>query len=581
MLAREFISSSLYQSGQGYFNSAARVWRSDAPETMRFNDLYTRDAYYRQLKTLYGVYDDCWLTPVEIFKPFYAQAIARWVVDTRRKDLGPNSVPEMNKPEWDGKVEPTETTTSTAAMTDWTPGKETAGRDARPTTQSTQATAPPSASSPPSSASSSSSSPSSSPSAVAPLAPLRILEIGGGNGTCALGILDYLERHYPELYRQTEYTIVELSEFMIETQRETLEKHLTHHTRENAAAAAAAAGGSTPSASLPGITSSPRVRLLNMSIIDWRELRADSTVFVIGLEVLDNMPHDRLRWSHATASQPSALQQVHVVSGNTRSEGVSTYQTYQERLGPINDPWIIEYGQYWQHFAGPAAGVAASSSSSSSSSSERRRRSTTLKDALTHPDKTLGLWFSEATTRLKQRIQSEKSVWFPTTSLQLLHVVREYLPSHHLLLADFHHLPSTVEGDLGPVVSAKSKRSRGETVDFDTYLVHQGDVDIFFPTDFEALRYVYRRVVQRMDHQQVEEAENRDKAAAREQPPPPAPAAAAGAASSPPRAIVAPRVLSQYEFMQLYAAPSAAQTKTKSGWNPIAQDYVNFSFFLA
>lgn len=34
---------------------------------------------------------------------------------------------------------------------------------------------------------------------------LRIVEAGGGNGTCALNILDYLQSHHPALYERMEY----------------------------------------------------------------------------------------------------------------------------------------------------------------------------------------------------------------------------------------------------------------------------------------------------------------------------------------------------------------------------------------
>ncbi|EKU21168.1 hypothetical protein NGA_2091500, partial [Nannochloropsis gaditana CCMP526] len=49
-----------------------------------------------------------------------------------------------------------------------------------------------------------------------------IYEIGGGYGTNALCILDYLEAQAPEVYRRTRYTVVEISRSMAEKQRERL-----------------------------------------------------------------------------------------------------------------------------------------------------------------------------------------------------------------------------------------------------------------------------------------------------------------------------------------------------------------------
>jgi hypothetical protein len=41
--------------------------------------------------------------------------------------------------------------------------------------------------------------------------PLIIYEMGPGNGTLMLNILDYLQAHYPEIYNHTEYYLIEIS----------------------------------------------------------------------------------------------------------------------------------------------------------------------------------------------------------------------------------------------------------------------------------------------------------------------------------------------------------------------------------
>ena len=49
---------------------------------------------------------------------------------------------------------------------------------------------------------------------------LVLYEAGGGTGTNALNVLDWLRREEPRLYERTEYTIVEISPRLAELQRE-------------------------------------------------------------------------------------------------------------------------------------------------------------------------------------------------------------------------------------------------------------------------------------------------------------------------------------------------------------------------
>lgn len=51
-----------------------------------------------------------------------------------------------------------------------------------------------------------------------------IYEIGAGNGTLAMNILDFLHRHYPSVYDRTRYTIIEISENLVQKQRQKLRR---------------------------------------------------------------------------------------------------------------------------------------------------------------------------------------------------------------------------------------------------------------------------------------------------------------------------------------------------------------------
>jgi hypothetical protein len=69
--------------------------------------------------------------------------------------------------------------------------------------------------------------------------------------------------------------------------------------------------------------------------------------------------------------------------------------------------------------------------------------------------------------------------WIPTKATHFLERLRDRLPNHRLMVADFDSLPEAVEGRSGPVVQT---RYGGSMVPCETFLVKQGYFDIFFPT---------------------------------------------------------------------------------------------------
>jgi len=85
----------------------------------------------------------------------------------------------------------------------------------------------------------------------------------------------------------------------------------------------------------------------------------------------------------------------------------------------------------------------------------------------------------------------------PTTCLRFLSILRATRPNHSLLLADFDYLPGvSIPGLCAPLVSEPlslpDAKKEGKTHrDHATYLVPAGLADIFYPTDFEALRNLY------------------------------------------------------------------------------------------
>ena len=468
-LTRDFISASLYSAASGYFNTSNRIYTAPSPSSLPFATLGSRDAYYHRLGALYSEFDDCWLTPVELFKPHYAHSIARWIQQQEQQQQSDNEH-----------------------------GTDT----------------------------------------------LRIVEVGGGNGTCAAGILDYLREKQPQLYGKTHYTIVDLSTTNRERQLATLASHLT-----------------TTASAAPSANAMPRVDVLTMSMLDWSEV-IEQRVYVIGLEVLDNMPHDKL------VQHNSQLYETHVhslASPTAMAASASDLplpptsdpnQRYREWYQPVTDPFIREYVEYQSQYAADPP------------------------QPTSHSYGTLGnqlaMWVQGAIERVTGllRRREESVVWLPTTALHFFHVLHHFMPQHRLLLADFSSLPDTIAGMNGPIVSGRETTGsdtngaakRGRTKDYQTYLIDLGLADIFFPTDFAVLQYVYGRV--------------RSLRAQRD---------------SRTLAVHSPRVLTNYEFMAKYAVEAAQRewiaegkagrwrspTQTRATFDPLLHDYINVKFLVS
>ncbi|KAJ2380532.1 hypothetical protein H4S02_006637, partial [Coemansia sp. RSA 2611] len=134
-----------------------------------------------------------------------------------------------------------------------------------------------------------------------------------------------------------------------------------------------------------------------------------------------------------------------------------------------------------------------------------------------------------------------KPEFIPTKAYEFCKVLGRYFPRHRLVLSDFYKLPDTLPGAVtSPVVQT---RFNGSMVPCETYLVQPGWFDIFFPTDFELLRRIY-------------DVECRPQG-------------------------VEPmsRVCTQRAFAMENAA--LAQTRTRSGENPMLDFYENNKFLLS
>ncbi|XP_028804934.1 uncharacterized protein LOC114759869 [Neltuma alba] len=134
--------------------------------------------------------------------------------------------------------------------------------------------------------------------------PLKIYEIGGGSGTCAKGILDYMMLNAPaKVYNSMTYTSVEISPSLAEVQRETVGQVRSHI---------------------------PKFRVECRDAADrtgWGDVE-HQPCWVIMLEVLDNLPHDLIY----SENQVSSWKEVWVERQHDRDILSELYKPLKDSL---------------------------------------------------------------------------------------------------------------------------------------------------------------------------------------------------------------------------------------------------------
>ncbi|KAG1764824.1 S-adenosyl-L-methionine-dependent methyltransferase [Suillus occidentalis] len=135
-----------------------------------------------------------------------------------------------------------------------------------------------------------------------PYEDFKVYELGAGNGTLALNILDFLKTHYPEVYDRTQYTIIEISEKLARAQRHRL--YQQGHGQV--------------------------VEVVNRSVFQW-ERKEHAPCYVVAAEVVDNFAHDVVRYD---------LKTLEAYQGVVAVDEVGEFVPFYTK---ISDPLIASY----------------------------------------------------------------------------------------------------------------------------------------------------------------------------------------------------------------------------------------------
>ncbi|KAL9107645.1 MAG: hypothetical protein Q9227_007452 [Pyrenula ochraceoflavens] len=203
MSTRDFIEDSLYNPNYGYFSKHATIFNSSEP--FDFSTIPSGHHFNRMVDERYVEFEDkldkenrddtrqLWHTPTELFRPYYSEAIARYLIAHYRLTLFPY---------YD----------------------------------------------------------------------LIIYEMGAGNGTLMMNVLDHIRDFDAEVYQRTKFRIVEISSPLADLQARNAAE--TGHSKH--------------------------VEILRQSIFDWNTL-INSPCFFLALEVIDNFAHDSIRYDPSSA----------------------------------------------------------------------------------------------------------------------------------------------------------------------------------------------------------------------------------------------------------------------------------------
>ncbi|TAQ84740.1 hypothetical protein B7494_g6932 [Chlorociboria aeruginascens] len=206
MLTRDFIEDSLYNPSYGYFSKQVVIFTPGEP--FNFNDMKDEPEFHRLLGKRYTEFEDqldkkepnetrqLWHTPTELFRPYYGEALARYLVENYKL---------LQYPYHD----------------------------------------------------------------------LIIYEMGAGNGTLMLNILDYIRDTNPSVYERTKFKIIEISTNLATLQAQ----HLLRNANSRG--------------------HSSKVEIINKSIFEWNQL-VPAPCFFLGMEVFDNFAHDAIRYDYNT-----------------------------------------------------------------------------------------------------------------------------------------------------------------------------------------------------------------------------------------------------------------------------------------
>ncbi|KAL7580080.1 hypothetical protein ACA910_005065 [Epithemia clementina (nom. ined.)] len=288
MLLRTFIARRL----ASYYAQSADDVVSSSPSSspIEFRRLLDEWQWKRLLDRMYREQKGQWFTPVELFKPYYSNAVANFIATNCRK--GKTKQPTSAK-----------ATEETAGVDDFDDDDEEDYGDGD--------------------------------------CPIEIVELGGGRGTNALCVLDHLRQHEPALYERVQYYLLDSSPTLHKLQQERI------NASDHAAKVSFLLKDLTKVAE-------GQSELLPLSDDDPFGDIVNPLTFVIALEVFDNLPHDKVKaiggGGGPTDQSQEQRQQCTV---RRRTDPPTATTTVPNKSTPPNNTTAVVWDEHFESLSDP------------------------------------------------------------------------------------------------------------------------------------------------------------------------------------------------------------------------------------
>lgn len=269
-----------------------------------------------------------------------------------------------------------------------------------------------------------------------------------------------------------------------------------------------------------------RVKIHNISILNWREHEPRRCI-VLGMELLSAMPHDSVVWNGEGVLSECWFDFI-------QKDNLSTCM---DRHLSAKDPVILRYMRYlnWmQEETFHSLKVLCLTGGRENIDPDRW--------GSLEP----GVYDSNilSITKLINQHNPFRTAWIPTASMLMFETLAEFFPRHHCFFADWSNVVYGLPGYNGPLCQtkmrlAKDLYSRRATEQLNS---NAGMVDICFPTNFDDLQHVYGKICG--EHKEIVN-------------------------------------MTHPEFWRTFGGEKTALFATRSGFNPITEDFKLFRVFSA
>ncbi|KAF8295475.1 putative S-adenosyl-L-methionine-dependent methyltransferase [Trypanosoma cruzi] len=272
------------------------------------------------------------------------------------------------------------------------------------------------------------------------------------------------------------------------------------------------------------ITHYHHVKIHNISILNWRQLERRRCV-LLGVELLSGMPHDCVLLSGDGVCNEHWF-------GFQQHDNLSTVH---ERYYALKDPVILRYLRYLRWLQEESFHSLKVLCLTGGRENIDPPPFTSIEPNMNDPLRVI-------MTKVIWTHSPFRTLWLPTVAMLFLETCAAFFPRHHLFLVDWSGVRQALPGVNGPVCQCKVRVAK------DMYLRRPADslhgnagmVDICFPTDFEHLAVVYRNICGA--HKDISS-------------------------------------LTHPQFWKTFGGDKTALFTTRSGFNPLLEDFEPFHVF--